>query len=241
MKKTTTILSLILFLSINLMAQEQKRTKIFKYHPFSLITGSFNLSQEIFNKENTKSTVIGLGIRYVNKESDNNYYGSSTTYEQFNKWQGASVWVDRRFYVPAFQSGEKYGFNNEKVKFGVYLAPGLKLDYNYNNYDNGYYSMNYNQAGQAIDPVLYINNGKTSYLSAFPNVNIGMQFTLFQNMYIDTFIGGGVKFISKNIIADNSPQGGNYGYSYVTTDAIETFVIREGVRPNFGFSLGINL
>jgi hypothetical protein len=241
MKKATTFLALFLLISLGLQAQEEEKTKIFKYHPFSLITGSFNLSQEIFNKDNTKSTVIGLGIRYVNKESNNNYYSGSTAYEQFNKWQGASVWVDRRFYVPAFQSGNKYGFNNEKVKFGVYLAPGIKFDYNYNNYDNGYYSNNYNPSGQPIDPVLFVNNGKTSYLSAFPNMNIGMQFTLFQNMYVDMFIGGGVKFISKKILDENNHQDGSYGYSYVTTEAIEAFVIREGVRPNFGFSLGINL
>lgn len=240
MKKILTLISIIYISIPNLNAQEKKNHKIFKYHPFSLITGSFNISQEIFNKENTKSTVIGLGIRYVNKEENNNY-SSSMAYEQFNKWQGVSLWVDRRFYVPGFQSGDKYGFDNEKVKFGVYLAPGVKLDYNHNNFDNGYYSTVYNQVGQPIDPVLYVDNGKVNYISVFPNINLGMQFTLFQNLYMDLFIGGGVKFLSKNILEKNNNENVSYGYSSVTTEAINTFVVREGVRPNFGFSLGINL
>ena len=37
--------------------------------------------------------------------------------------------IDRRFYVPAFQSGDKLGFMPDKSKLGVYLSAGIKAEY----------------------------------------------------------------------------------------------------------------
>jgi hypothetical protein len=78
-----------------------------------------------------------------------------------------------------------------------------------------------------------------------PNMNIGLQFTLFQNLYIDTYIGGGIRFISQKITnqkVDTIPTNAtNYGYYGVNDNsALTTFIIKEGVQPNFGFALGLN-
>jgi hypothetical protein len=240
MKKYLTVL---VFFAVSTANAQDKSLKIFKFQPFSLITGSMNFNQEVFNKSRTRSTVFGIGLRYVNKENDvYNYdsFANPTPYTQTNKWQGVTASVDRRFYVPGFFSGDKYTFINEKAKFGVYLATGLKLEYNINNYDNSNYINIPDDDKVNYTFELSKNIGKVSYLGIMPNVNIGMQFTLFQNLYIDTYIGGGIRFLSKKInneVNDGPPNGYNY---YVNSSAIETFVIKEGVQPNFGFALGLN-
>ncbi len=226
---------------------DEKPLKIFKFQPFSLITGSMNFGEEIFNKSKTRSTVIGLGIRYINRKNDiYDNYGSVSAYKQSSKWQGATVSFERRFYVPGFFSGDKYSFINDKSQFGIYLSPGLKVEYNQNDYDKGgfYYTTDPTKPNN-VESKFYKNSGSIRYLGVMPNMNIGLQFTLFQNLYIDTYIGGGIRFLSQkksNEIMDIVPPNVNsFGY-YGANDngALTTFVIREGVQPNFGFSLGLN-
>ena len=239
------ILSLILFTGLYANAQEvkDKNLKIFKFQPFSLITGCMNFNQEMFNKERTRSTVIGLGIRYVNKKNENSYYGTSVlNYTQLNKWQGVTASIERRLYVPGFFSGDKFSFINKKASFGVYFAPGIKAEFNQNKYDKGGYNQIIdNTKPNNYDFVFVKNEGKVNYLGVMPNMNIGMQFTLFQNLYIDTYIGGGIRFLSKKVIESkgdsNAPGYYSNGFS---SGAIETFIIKEGVQPNFGFALGLN-
>jgi hypothetical protein len=96
-----------------------------------------------------------------------------------------------------------------------------------------------------MDSKFYRNSGRISYLGVMPNMNIGLQFTIFQNLYIDTYIGGGIRFLSqkkskeiKDIVPQNVHLSGYYGGN--DNGALTTFVIREGVQPNFGFSLGLN-
>ena len=104
-----------------------------------------------------------------------------------------------------------------------------------------YFSQIYNNT-QGTPTSVFIKNKETnSYLSAMPNVNLGIQFTLFQNLYLDAFAGGGIRFISKKQLASdksNSLVGGSY-YN-LGNGLIESFTLKEGVVPNFGFSLGLN-
>ncbi|MCF8325116.1 MAG: hypothetical protein K9I84_09175 [Leadbetterella sp.] len=243
------LLAIFTFVSIATMAQhnEDKSLKIFKFQPFSLITGSMNFGEEIFNKSKTRSTVIGLGIRYINRKNDiYDNYGSVSAYKQSSKWQGATASVERRFYVPGFFSGDKYSFINDKSQFGIYLSPGVKVEYNQNDYDkSSFYQLQDPSKPSSYNSTFYLNSGKISYLGVMPNMNIGLQFTLFQNLYIDTYIGGGIRFISQKITnqkVDTIPTNAmNYGYYGVNdNNALTTFVIKEGVQPNFGFSLGLN-
>ncbi|MBP8156582.1 MAG: hypothetical protein KAX81_06100 [Leadbetterella sp.] len=243
------LLAIFTIATITASAQqtEEKTLKIFKFQPFSLITGSMNFGEEIFNKSKTRSTVIGLGIRYINREDDiYDNYGAISSYKQNSKWQGATASIERRFYVPGFFSGDKYSFINNKSKFGVYLSPGLKVEYNVNDYDKGsFYYLTDSTKPNNITSKFYQNSGRVAYLGVMPNMNIGMQFTIFQNLYIDTYIGGGIRFISqkksKEIKDTIPPNVNSFGY-YGANDnsALTTFVIKEGVQPNFGFSLGLN-
>lgn len=243
------LIAIFTFGSIATIAQQNvdKSLKIFKFQPFSLITGSMNFGEEIFNKSKTRSTVIGLGIRYINRKNDiYDNYGSVSAYKQSSKWQGATASIERRFYVPGFFSGDKYSFINDKSQFGIYLSPGLKVEYNQNDYDkSSFYQLPDPSKPSNYNSTFYKNSGRISYLGIMPNMNIGLQFTLFQNLYIDTYIGGGIRFISQKITnqkVDTIPTNAtNYGYYGVNENgALTTFVIKEGVQPNFGFSLGLN-
>jgi hypothetical protein len=242
MKKLIFILFLI---SFNTFAQDAKRLKIFKFHPFSLITGSLNVSQETFNTENTKSFIVGLGVRYVNRK-DQSYFQNGTINEpipQFNKWQGATLSLERRLYVPGFFGGDKYSFISEKGQFGIYFSGGAKLEYNVNQYDNS-------RVGYTVDPknnsnlqIKITDQSKTQYLGIMPNINMGMQFTLFQNLYTDIHIGGAIRFLSSKVLESKktNTQDQYYYGNTLSRTAINTFIIKEGVQANFGFGLGLRL
>ncbi len=246
MKKFLLLLLLQIILFNSLFAQEikPKPFKIFKFLPFSLITGSLTMSQEKFNTEKNRSTILTLGLRYIktNQEATNYSSTSQKNIEQFNKWNGGMMGIERRFYVPSFKSGEKNSFFNERTQFGLYLSTGLRLDYNSNEYDKSTYNYVYDQSKPNTQTgILEVNKAKINYLGVMPNMNIGMQFTLFQNLYIDTFLGGGLRFINKKIVSKT--QSGNYQSSYfrdnLQISATENFMMKEGVQANFGFSLGL--
>lgn len=241
------LLGLLTLITFSAQAQktEDKPLKIFKFHPFSLVTGSMSFSQEMYNKDKNKSTVISLGLRYINNENiaQDYSYSSAKPIQQHNKWTGGHLSVDRRFYVPAFQNGEKLSFINEKAQFGVYLSTGIKVDFNTNDYDKSFYGSIPDSLKQGGTKIQRIDNaGKIRYLGFMPNMNIGMQFTLFQNLYMDLFIGGGLRIVSKTIISQKQTDyaSGYYYNNSIQTGAVENFIVREGVQPNFGFALGLN-
>ncbi len=242
MKKPTLFLAVFLLKLTVSFSQKKETFKIFKFHPFSLITGSMNVSQEVFNEKMNRSTVVMLGLRYVKNSSTNTY--NSSPVEQFNNWKGVALGLERRFYVPSFKTGENNRLFNEKSHYGIYLSTGLRLDYNINDYEKGGYNTIQDPANPTIYKNQFVNNsGKISYLGVMPNMNLGVQFTLFQNLYIDTYIGGGIRFMQKNIIKQKID---NFAYTYyygngIQSGAVENFVIKEGVQPNFGFTLGIRI
>lgn len=244
-KLIVSILLQIIFLN-NIFAQETKPKpfKIFKFLPFSLITGSLTMSQEKFNTEKNRSTILTLGVRYIktNQEATNYTSTSQKNIEQFNKWNGGMIGIERRFYVPSFKSGDKTLFLNEKTLFGVYLSTGLRLDYNSNEYDKSNYNYVYDPIKPNIQTGIFeVNTGRVNYIGAMPNMNIGIQFTLFQNLYIDTFIGGGIRFINKKIVrkTQSSNNQNSYFGDNLQIRSTENFMLKEGVQANFGCSLGL--
>jgi hypothetical protein len=240
MKKLILILVL---LSTGAIAQENKKMKIFKFHPFSLVTGSMNVSEEIFNKEDTKSFVVGLGVRYVNKKDLISFQNGTNleTIQQFNKWQGTTVSIERRLYVPGFFGGDKSAFATDKGRFGIYFSGGSKFEYNVNSYDNsrqGYINDPKTNSGTTIK---VIDQAKTQYIGIVPNLNLGMQFTVFQNLYTEIQIGGAIRFISKKVLESKRENNNDPYYGSLNREAINAFILKEGVQANFGFGLGLRL
>ena len=241
MKKT---LFICLLLANFTFGQDVKPIKIFKFHPFSLATGSLSVSQERFNKEATKSTIIGIGLRYINNKSQT-YLQNATFSEvipQFNKWQGATLSLERRLYVPGFFGSEKNSFLNDKALFGIYFSGGAKMEYNVNNYDNSRVSYVNDPKTSSGTQVKVVDTATKQYIGILPNLNLGVQFTLFQNLYTDIQIGGAIRFLqSKTLKSKQDVTGDNYYYNGLNKELIGAFVIKEGVQANFNFGLGLRL
>lgn len=242
MKKLVFIL-LILLLKPGHSVGQEKNTKVLKLQPFSFITGSLNVQQEIFSKDMKKSTSILLGVRNVNNTTNNVDYnsGSSKALENTDKWKGVTIGIDRKIYVPAFQKITSQTLDKNRI--GLYFSIGARIEYNENTFNRDYYTQNQDVLKPGVyTQVLNNYNGKINYLGIMPNLNLGLQFTVFQNLYCDITLGGGLKFIStkeKQVVG--APNSNIYYYDNLATNAIATFVIKEGVRPNFGFGLGLEI
>ncbi len=224
--------------------QDAKPIKIFKFHPFSLATGSLSVSQEKFNKEATKSTIVGLGLRYINSKSQTYLQnpGFSEVIPQFNKWQGATLSLERRIYVPGFFGSEKNKFLNDDALFGVYFSGGAKVEYNVNTYDNSRVNYVNEPNSSSGKQVKVIDTGTKQYIGVLPNLNMGVQFTLFQNLYTDIQIGGAIRFLSaKTLKSKQDILGDSYYYNGLNKELIGAFVVKEGVQANFNFGLGLRL
>ncbi|MFN3852279.1 MAG: hypothetical protein ACK4NY_22780 [Spirosomataceae bacterium] len=239
MKKQFSVLLLaFLVFSTGTFAQksDEKPLTILKFYPLGLVTNSLQLGFEKFNKDFSRSTNVVFGVRYKKGNGNIQYDANGNSFDNYNNWAGASILFERRIYIPKFKS-KFIDENPEKpFKYGVYLAPFLKADYNVRDFDNSFYS--YNNANGQSNTVLVRNYGKISYLGGTAGLNIGYQFTLFQYMYIDTYLGGGLRLLSKKENVNRSSQ--NQTYYSGDYGAIIEFVDKAGVVPNAGITLGVS-
>jgi hypothetical protein len=234
----------IFLLSISLVfGQNTQAFKLLKFHPISLASGSLNMSEEFFNKKLNKSIIVGLGIRYFNENDIGSYqYGiSSSPVNQFNKWQGGSISLEKRIYLPSFSEVEKSFLFSKKNTLGLYFSTGAKVEYNLNSFDNSRVTNKTDPNSGKIVEINIIDQGKNEFWGVLPNLNIGLQFTLFQNLYADIHIGGGIRFLKKNIITSNKNNYDRFYYDSIRIETINQFIVREGVQGNFGFALGFKI
>ncbi|SOE23454.1 hypothetical protein SAMN06298216_3843 [Spirosomataceae bacterium TFI 002] len=232
----------IIFMSFQGFSQDEKNLNIFKFNPLQLATSSLSFSIESFNKEKDRSNNFTLGLRYRN-DLDNYNYGqvssTGTILEQKNDWKGLTGVYERRFYVPKFKDGKPNFINTESSQNGIYLAPSLRVDYTYRDYNLGYFEYQYDNTGKIISETTNYNSGKVSYLGVMPSINLGVQFSIFQYGYIDLFVGGGLRVQfedEKEIVRSN-----NSGYFGNGSNIITDLVLNQGVRPNGGISVGVRL
>lgn len=243
MKKLFTTLSLVFCASVLIFAQKvpEKNLKIFKFNPFQLATSSLSFSNEYFNTERNRSNVFTLGLRY--KSDDDSYYGQSfnTAGEEIqnsNIHKGLTGMYERRFYIPAFRDGKANILNNEGSQYGVYLAPGLRLDYTQNDFNFGYFDTKFDNNGQIISEDRILSSGSSSTLGVMPFINLGIQFNIFQYGYIDLNVGGGLRV--NRVISDEGTARNMNGF-YYNNGIIEDLVLREGVLPTGGIAIGVKL
>jgi hypothetical protein len=237
--KKILLLSAIYFICLSLNAQtksiESRPFGTLKFYPLGLVTNSLQLGTEQFNKENNRSLVAILGLRY-RKGNRNNIFSSSN--QGYNNWKGASLLLERRIYIPKFKFRNHLQKPDQLFGSGVYVAPYLKADYNVNDVD---FTVFKNEVQGGVNKNTYVNTvGKINYFSGTGGINIGYQVTLFQYLYLDMFLGGGLRILNKNDKTKDTIVGNNGFYeSYYNNGAIETFVTREGVVPNGGISIGV--
>lgn len=233
----TFLISLII-LGVHAQDEKDKNLTIFKFNPLQLVTSSLSFSVEKFNYEQKRSNNLTIGIRY--KDDVQNYYNNNIgangdIIDNYDTWKGLTAIYERRIYVPRFKEGKPNFINTESSQNGVYLAPSLRVDYTNRSYSNGYFETKFDNTGNVVGESKIFNAGNVTYLGVMPAINLGIQFSIFQYGYIDLFVGGGVRFQDENI-KDQVVSRNNY---YGNSSAIDELVLREGVRPNGGISIGV--
>lgn len=246
MKRLVSLFSLIVFLFSSVLTKAQKSEEdnlsTFRFYPFQLVTSSLAFGKEAFSENKTRSTVFLLGVRYRNwKNTDYNTPPAGLSpIDQFNDWKGLTGSVERRFYIPAFRQKEDGTLVDRNGSSGVYFAPGLRMDYNQNKYDNSTYSFTYDNQGQQSKNTYIENKGTVNYLGIMPYMNLGMQFTIFEYMYIDIYAGGGIRYVDENVVSKSTNVNRNSGYfSGNGSGAIEELILKTGVQPNIGMAIGL--
>lgn len=187
------------------------RRNIFKFTPGDLFSTTLTVGMERMNKTYTRSLNLQLSIC------------SGET------WQG-DVYGFGGEVAYRFYSGRGLVLQESKKanKFiqGVYFAPFLR----------GGYINNLEDIGQNVyDPTTDTWNwiqisSETEVTYLFPGVYIGWQRTFWDLLYMDVFIGGGVRMA--NVKRENEPD------DFFTDGIIDPEY--NGVAPRLGFSLGVS-
>jgi hypothetical protein len=130
----------------------------------------------------------------------------------FTNGSGATVTLAYRKYA---RTMDRPLIKNPDVRQGIYYSLYLKGD-TFNGTE-AYFSQ----------PI-----GKTSIMSISPGFTLGVQRTMFDVMFVDFYVGGGIKFPSIDYTGSTHPDQGEYdifspGY--------------EGIYPMIGIKVGIGL
>ena len=189
---------------------ELERSKsIVKIQPFQFIDNTFFLGYEGFNRDFTKSFNIGLGF--------------ITSNTQAVEEVGFKYEVQYRIYINGFtkyvpkRSESPY---NRGIYAGIYFA-GVRSQ------ETSEFSY--------FDPIQefveFRENQRT--VNAFnPGITIGIQRSVWENLYLDFYVGGGVRFANISDSDDLFPES-----NFDVDDVYD----REysGVFPKIGLSIGL--
>ncbi|MEL6560091.1 MAG: hypothetical protein AAFQ94_18015 [Bacteroidota bacterium] len=182
---------------------------IIKLAPFQFVDNTFFLSYESFNQDFTKSFNVGLGFK---------------TASDFNEEElGFKYEVQYRFYVNGFKP---------------YTPKRKEASYRRGIYASVYFSGLYTQIESefsTFDPVGNFSTFRTNErtINAFnPGVTIGIQRSVWDILYLDFYVGGGVRFASVRDSDDLFPDNRFEFQDIYDTDY-------EGVFPKIGINVGI--
>ncbi|MFY0651017.1 MAG: hypothetical protein JXQ96_03240 [Cyclobacteriaceae bacterium] len=208
MKRFFTLL-FIIFSAFDAQSQDSSADgpskTVMKIQPQQFIDHTFFLALEKFNKDYGKSFMLGLGLT-----STNNEYSES----------GYKAEIQYRYYPLKFteNEGRKAG---SKYHGGIYAS--IYLHHSYNVRSSPYYDYN------NPDPTPMEN--KRKILAFNPGVTIGYQKTFFEKLYLDVYVGGGIRTTN---VSDS--QSGFIDYNDGIFD--ENY---KGIFPKIGFSIGLGL
>ena len=157
-----------------------RKKQTLRISPQHFIDNQFYVSTEIFNTRTfKKSTLIGLHAIYA----DNNKVMDG----------GFALDLERRFYPRSFSCDSLAAFNNSAD--GFYVGFGVQLGY----------SEYRDKTLTRVAPPYYSEkvNVWTKNTWVTPMVSLGYQFIVFEALYIDVFVGGGLKI---NNVEKGSPD-----------------------------------
>lgn len=199
--------------------EDLRKPIVMKLSPFHFFDRQLSITGELFNKDYKRSLCISLAMIYAD---------NSKVYDV-----GTSLTIERRFYPRGFKPDTLNW--NRNTATGFYFGMGAQVGYSEfndrSNYANGYY-----------DPITggYLYNVENVTITSAwvtPTLTLGYQFILWDALYIDAFVGGGVKVndtkkTSPNIIVDFSKY---YSEPDITSRYYKGIVPRVGLTLGMGF------
>lgn len=222
------LIVLLAFLSFAVSAQEAEedvsnktyksgeqlvlRRNIFKITPGDFFNSTFTAGLETMNKSYTRSLNLHFNLRSgENWEGDIFGIGGEISYR---------LYAGRGLVIQESRRGNRF------IQ-GAYFAPYLR---------GGYLTKQYDPNQQVYDPVTNTWNplgesNKTEITYFFPGIYVGWQRTFWDLIYMDVFLGGGVRMA--NVKHGTPLLNDNW------TDGIFD-VEYNGVAPRLGINLGIS-
>lgn len=176
--------------------------QLIKISPFQFFAQTFEMSLETLSPNYTKSFQISAGYR--------------SGHINFSQGKGATATLAFRKYARPMNHIVK---NRPDVKQGIYYSLYLKGDYFKGTEEN------YSQQQP-------ISSSVTKIFSVSPGFILGVQRSLFEVLYLDFYVGGGIKFPTVHYTAYN------IDYQYDNDIFSPGY---EGIYPMIGIKVGIGL
>ncbi len=184
-------------------------TNILKISTVAFLDETFELGYERFNKRHTGSWNVNFGIQGSNSNSRNQKFGFK---------------YDLQYRAYPMGLGERYSKIGNLYRRGIYGGVFLRGEIIDKTYEFYHFDVSQNFGTDRTNE---------QEITAFnPGVLIGIQRTFFDIIYIDVFLGGGMRFVS---IRNSDPL-------YDENQSIFRDIYDddyEGVVPRFGLSIGL--
>jgi hypothetical protein len=182
---------------------------IIKLAPLQFFSNTLEIGVESFNKGFTRSFDGSVGFR--------------SGADVFDKGRGMSLELGYRKYV----SGMKIHVRKERQFYqGIYYNVALKVAYfKGEHYDYYYYDPN---TGNSYNEYM-----EETTQSIAPSFTLGLQKTLWQIIFLDVFVGGGIRF-------SESDRTYNQYFGWYNDNTIFSPGY-DGIYPKVGVKIGVGL
>lgn len=199
--------------------EDLRKPIVLKLSPFHFFDRQLSLTGDFFDKSYRRSTAITLNLIYAD---------NSRVYDV-----GTSLQMERRFFPRGFMPDTSNP--NRNGASGFYFGMGLQLGYSEYNDLERYRSSIYDpNTGMMI----YTNDDVSiTSMWASPMVSLGYQLILWDALYLDAYVGGGIKFNQTEKKANKKSL--DIDQYYQDPDIISRHY--KGIIPRVGITLGIGL
>ena len=199
--------------------EDLRKRKTIRISPFHLFDNQFNLSCEFFNPTYTRSHVLTSSIIYADNDSKAD--------------GGFSLDYQGRIYPRGFRPDSLAIYNN--TASGFYMGLGIQAGYcefrNKNLQREIYTKTPYGGTTRTQVPA----NVMTQNIWVNPYIGLGYQFIIWESLYADVFLGGGLKI---NRVSKTSPDKTlDMNEFYTDPEFIDRYF--QGIMPRVHVCFGV--
>ena len=191
--------------------EDLRKPIVLKLSPFHFFDRQLSLTGDFFNKDFKRSTAVTLNLIYAD---------NSSIYDV-----GTSVFIERKFFPRGFQV-DTSSFNRNSAS-GFYFGLGVQGGYS-EFIERDMYP--YDSMGNLLK--FSDSDIKITSMWVAPMVSVGYQFILWDALYLDAFVGGGIKF-------NDTQKNENYAKYFNNPNIFSRYY--KGIMPRVGITLGIGL